>query len=222
MNRSKLYRVIGMLLALALALAACAPPPGWNGTGIATTTAATTPPTTTTKATATTTTTAATTAGVTVTQQGALSPTDDTPSEFQKLVWAAMPDVPRDGAGHALMAYKDIKYVRPDLDAVFARLDQATELVNGGGDAAAVFKLYDQLRVDYEQASTALSIISIQSDLNVNDTKISAEKVDLSGKINDLYDKMCTLTQLILNSSLGDAARERWGEKYTANSQWAG
>ncbi len=228
-NRTNLWLVA--LLALALALSSCAPPPEYLRTLVsepdATPAAATPASSTSTAAETQATTTAATADTPSQTTPVQTTPAGSTPAEppadreiswITKALWASGPEVERDEDGHALMDFSEMTYAMPDLDAMDQRFEQLEQLAKDASDADALFSLYEQVLVDYGMAATQLTLVSIASDLDVNDKAASQDKIELEGKLNEYYEKLGTITTTILESGLGDAAIERWGQEYADNA----
>lgn len=67
-----------------------------------------------------------------------------------------------------------------------------------------------------------LTLVSIASDLNVNDKTASQDKIELEGKLNEYYEKLGTITTAILESDLGGEAIERWGQEYADDARRGG
>lgn len=222
--KNKLTKTLwpAVLLALILALTSCAPPPGYLSTPAATpadTAAAATPAATgtTTPASSSAATPAATTAAAASGET--LPPSEREPSWITQGLWASGGPLERDATGHALVDFSEMAYTMPDLETLDQRFEQLDKLAQQASDQEALFTLYDQVLVDYGMAATQLTLASIASDLDVNDKTASQDKIELEGKLNEYYEKLGTITTTILESDLGGAAVERWGQEYADDAR---
>lgn len=210
-----------VLLALILALTSCASPPGYLSEPTASpadtpaaATAAATTATTPASSPADTSATATSTAPTTAVPSDALAPSEREPSWITQALWASGGQVERDEAGHALVNYRDMAYTMPDFETMDQRFEQLAQLAGSASDADALFTLYDEVLVDYGMALTQFTLVSIASDLDVNDEAASQDKIELEGKLNEYYEKLGTITTTILESGLGEEAAARWGQEY--------
>lgn len=91
--------------------------------------------------------------------------------------------------------FADLKYERPDFDALAEELAALAERAKTETDAGAFFEAYDQLNTDYEHSTTMSSLLSLQHDLDVNDDALADELSWISEKtlgmlslVSDMYD----------------------------------
>jgi M3 family oligoendopeptidase len=217
----KALRAVGLVLAVLMMLAACTPPAEYlQRITTATTPEATTvvTPAATTDAPAATqeTTAAAPTTPATV---EALAPTSTELSRWTQLLYASDTSITRDASGRALLDFSDMTYARPDLDQIDALFEELEQLIDQADDSQRVLEVYDEAVVAYGRAATAYTLVSIQSDLNVNDAAASEDKVLLEGKLNEYYELLGRLSKAILESpTLSEPAVALWGDNYAQDA----
>ena len=129
---------------------------------------------------------------------------------------ACAPKQPQAGA-----SFEQMKYTRPDVDAIHTTLDEALEAADAGDEQ--VLELYQQLMDQLLQFDDNYALATIRNYLDLDDTYYEDEVAWLDEQYTILDNRMLELTGRILDSSCGPAAREAWGEdfiaRYESNAQ---
>lgn len=129
---------------------------------------------------------------------------------------ACAPKQPQAGA-----SFEQMKYTRPDVDAIHTTLDEALEAADAGDEQ--VLELYQQLMDQLLQFDDNYALATIRNYLDLDDTYYEDEVAWLDEQYTILDNRMLELTGRILGSSCGPAAREAWGEdfiaRYESNAQ---
>lgn len=129
---------------------------------------------------------------------------------------------PYQRAMHEDVDFTELEYVRPDLDAMDAKIDDALAAA-GEGDAQRALTLYDEILHDFSTLDTMSSVASIRYDLDLSDEYYQEEDLLLGENYTRLDNRMNELTGAILASPFEKDAREHWGEdfieRYEINSK---
>lgn len=116
-------------------------------------------------------------------------------------------------AVHQDVDFAGLEYVRPDLDALDARIDEALAATQEG-DAQTAMTLYNEILHAINELDTMSSVASIRYDLDLSDTFYEEEDLLLSENYTRLDNRMNELTGAILDSKFAKAARKYWGEDF--------
>lgn len=129
---------------------------------------------------------------------------------------------PIERAVHQNIDFPDLEYVRPDIDALDAKIDEALAATEEG-DAQTAMTLYNEILYAINELDTMSSVASIRYDLDLTNEFYEEEDLLLSENYTRLDNRMNELTGAILESKFEKAAREYWGEdfieRYEINSK---
>ncbi|MBD5103185.1 MAG: M3 family oligoendopeptidase [Subdoligranulum sp.] len=125
-------------------------------------------------------------------------------------------------AVHEDVDFPSLEYVRPDIDALDAKIDEALAATEKG-DAKAAMTLYNDILHAINELDTMSSVASIRYDLDLTNEFYEEEDLLLSENYTRIDNRMNELTGAILDSEFEKAAREYWGEdfieRYEINSK---
>lgn len=110
--------------------------------------------------------------------------------------------------------FSSLEYVRPDLDAMDAHVEQAMTLVGQKGKQKELLALYQQIIGETVVLDSMDSLASIRFDLDLTDESYEQESLDLDEYYTRFENRLLDLTGAILDSEYGDAARKAWGEGF--------
>ena len=129
---------------------------------------------------------------------------------------------PLERAVHQDIDFVDLEYVRPDLDALDAKIDEALDATEEG-EALAALTLYNEILHAINELDTMSSVASIRYDQDLTNEFYEEEDLLLSENYTRIDNRMNELTGAILDSEFGKAARAYWGEdfveRYEINSK---
>lgn len=114
---------------------------------------------------------------------------------------------------HADIDFPSLEYMRPDIDALDAKIDEALAATQEG-NAQTALTLYNEILHDINELDTMSSVASIRYDLDLTNEFYEEEDLLLSENYTRLDNRMNELTGAILDSEFEKAAREYWGEDF--------
>lgn len=119
--------------------------------------------------------------------------------------------------------FGQMKYIRPDVDAIQETLDQALESLEAGEQPEKTLELYQQLLDQLLRFDDSYTLATIRNYLDLSDAYFEDEVAWMDEQYTALDNRMLELTGKILDSPCAQAAREAWGEefiaRYEANAQ---
>ncbi len=120
---------------------------------------------------------------------------------------------PFERAVHEEIDFVSLEYVRPDIDALDAKIDDALAAAEQG-DAQTTMTLYNEILHAINELDTMSGVAGIRYDLDLTDTFYEEENLLLSEQYTRIDNRMNELTGAILASPFAKAAREYWGEDF--------
>lgn len=135
---------------------------------------------------------------------------------------AASPTAPRLELGSASqarpdVAFSDMRYERPDLDALEKELDALlADAKKGKKPVDELLGRYQSIQAAYNNADSQMSLSYLLYAMNVKTSEYKDEYADLYARLNELDLTMTDASIALLESEkYGAAARAAWGDEYS-------
>lgn len=121
---------------------------------------------------------------------------------------------------HADLLFEDMIYERPDLDTLYAHLDQAVELAAAEGKEEELLSLYQTLLDEISHVSTMDTLASLQNEIDLSNEYYESEMNLLDSELTRIDNRMNAVTEAILDSEYGDAFTAAMGEDFIARYEF--
>lgn len=137
------------------------------------------------------------------------------PNEDDTPVVVTVPDeiIPE----HSSLNYTDMVYERPDLDAVYANLEDALEMTGQDGVQDPLFTLYDTILQQLDHVGTMKSLASLKNSIDLSDQFYEEEMLLLDAETTKMDNDINEVTGAILASPYADAFTAKYGEEFVHN-----
>ena len=122
-----------------------------------------------------------------------------------------IPDVPHDD-----VTLSDLTYVRPDIDGMYAAMDDLKDGIKHGKNAEDMIAAYQALQEQYSHADSMLSLIYLLYAFDVTNTANRDEYAYLQSALSELDAQMQGVSAQLFTSSdeAQQLARDSFGEGY--------
>lgn len=133
------------------------------------------------------------------------------------------PSLEANSVEHQQVAFADMAYVRPDLEALDQKIADCQAMAAEEGKESELLAMYDEILDDIRNLDAMDTLATIHYNLDTTDTYYEEEMTTLDNYYTRLDNKMNELTETILASGYQDAAKAAWGdafiERYEFNSK---
>lgn len=109
--------------------------------------------------------------------------------------------------------FTGLEYVRPDIDALDAKIDEALAATEKG-DAQTAMTLYNEILHAINELDTMAGIAGIHYKMDLTNGFYEEEELLLDETYTRIDNRMNELTGAILDSKFAKAARAYWGEDF--------
>lgn len=115
---------------------------------------------------------------------------------------------------HKQIKFNEITYTRPDVDKLYAMIDEAMANAKAGGKQEETLKLYDEILEEIVNYDNMQGVASLHHDIDLSDETYDTESTFLDQEYTKLDNRMLELTGAILASAYADAAKKAWGQDF--------
>lgn len=113
---------------------------------------------------------------------------------------------------HTDLKYEDLEYVRPDGEAILAKMEEIRSLLDDKANMEKVSDLFDTIGKDFAMVQTMYSLCNIQAYQDV--TSEAWDELEVLGEMaSNLSDQLSILMKDILNSDCADFLAEQLDEE---------
>ena len=123
-------------------------------------------------------------------------------------------DAPKINTEHTAINYKDIEYVRPDMDALDKMIADAQAIVVQSDKEDELLTAYQAVLDEFTDFDTMKGFVSIEHQININDEFYTKEEEILNNYSSKFDNKMLALTKAILESDYAKSFKEKVGEDF--------
>lgn len=120
---------------------------------------------------------------------------------------------------HDNIAFKDMKYQRPDIDATNQKIEDLMKLSQNSGKEADVLNAYQDILDDLYNIDYMSSLANIFYSIDVTSQYYDNESQFLSNSYTKLDNQMNSLTKTILESQYKDAFTNKMGQDFIERYQ---
>lgn len=133
------------------------------------------------------------------------------------------PSLEANSVEHQQVAFADMAYVRPDLEALDQKIADCQAMAAEEDKESELLAMYGEILDDIRNLDAMDTLATIHYNLDTTDTYYEEEMTTLDNYYTRLDNKMNELTETILASGYQDAAKAAWGdafiERYEFNSK---
>ncbi|RGC52550.1 peptidase M3 [Absiella sp. AM29-15] len=115
---------------------------------------------------------------------------------------------------HDDIDFKDMKYERPDIDGIYAKIKDTIDKAKQSEQQDSVLSQYDQILKALQNYDQMQVIASIHNHLDLTDTYYEEENQLLDNEFVKLDNRMNEMTKIIMESEYKDAFVKKMGQAF--------